>query len=57
MAITAYRHETFWHLDGSVVLCIDETMFKLHRSRLVQQSQYFAELFYEREGGKGGGCG
>ncbi|KAI0943729.1 hypothetical protein AcW1_002820 [Taiwanofungus camphoratus] len=39
------RHPTFWHLDGSVVLQVHKTLFKLHRSRLVQQSEYFAALF------------
>lgn len=40
------RHQTFWHLDGSVVILIERTLFKLHRSRLAQQSEYFAELFH-----------
>jgi len=48
LAPAACRHKTYWLLDGSVVLRIKDTMFKLHRSRLAQQSQYFATLFAER---------
>lgn len=46
----AARHETYWHLDGSVVLLVERTLFKLHRSRLALQSAYFAELFQKAKG-------
>lgn len=39
------RHPKYWLLDGSVVVQIGDVMFRLHRSRLVQQSTYFAQLF------------
>ncbi|CCM00768.1 uncharacterized protein FIBRA_02809 [Fibroporia radiculosa] len=39
------RHPIFWHLDGSVVILVQKTLFKLHRSRLASQSEYFAILF------------
>ncbi|PSR77822.1 hypothetical protein PHLCEN_2v7694 [Hermanssonia centrifuga] len=39
------RHAEYWLLDGSVVLQIQNTLFRLHRSRLVQQSAFFARLF------------
>ncbi|KAH9918696.1 hypothetical protein B0H21DRAFT_895581 [Amylocystis lapponica] len=39
------RHLQFWHLDGSVVIQIENTIFRLHRSRLAQQSGYFANTF------------
>jgi len=48
LAPAARRHKRYWLLDGSVVLHIKDTMFKLHRSRLAQQSQYFTTLFAER---------
>ncbi len=38
------RSENFWHLDGSVVVQVQNTLFRLHRSRLTQQSEYFAAL-------------
>ncbi|KAI0338828.1 hypothetical protein BDW22DRAFT_1362552 [Trametopsis cervina] len=39
------KHETYWFLDGSVILELGGIMFKLHRSRLVQHSSFFFELF------------
>ena len=45
------RHPEHWHLDGSVIVKIRSTMFRLHRSRLVQQSPYFDKLFDGEEHG------
>ncbi|KAI0322560.1 hypothetical protein OF83DRAFT_649106 [Amylostereum chailletii] len=45
----ARRHPVFWNLDGSVVIQTGDVMFKLHRSRLVKQSNFFAALF-DRKG-------
>ncbi|KAI1798087.1 hypothetical protein LXA43DRAFT_933938 [Ganoderma leucocontextum] len=39
------RSANFWHLDGSVVVQVQNTLFRLHRSRLAQQSEFFADLF------------
>ncbi|VDC03647.1 unnamed protein product [Peniophora sp. CBMAI 1063] len=39
------RDPTFWYSDGSVVLSVAETLFKLHRSRLASQSTYLQDLF------------
>ncbi|EJF57029.1 hypothetical protein DICSQDRAFT_140700 [Dichomitus squalens LYAD-421 SS1] len=39
------RSANFWHLDGSVVVQVHNTLFRLHRSRLTQQSAFFADLF------------
>ncbi|KAI0692576.1 hypothetical protein C8T65DRAFT_586512 [Cerioporus squamosus] len=39
------RSANFWHLDGSVVVQVQKTLFRLHRSRLMQQSEYFSALF------------
>ncbi|KAI0086017.1 hypothetical protein BDY19DRAFT_1075426 [Irpex rosettiformis] len=39
------RHPRYWFLDGSVVVQLEDIMFRLHRSRLASQSTYFQELF------------
>ncbi|KAH7921248.1 hypothetical protein BV22DRAFT_1019743 [Leucogyrophana mollusca] len=39
------KHDTFWILDGNAILEIGGVLFKLHRSRLVDQSLFFADLF------------
>ena len=44
------RSASFWHLDGSVVVQVQNTLFRLHRSRLAQQSDYFAKLFQNNDG-------
>ncbi|GBE83708.1 hypothetical protein SCP_0507640 [Sparassis crispa] len=39
------RHSMFWQRDDFVVLRVQNTLFKLHRSRLEQESTFFADLF------------
>ena len=39
------RDEDFWYTDGTVVIRLKETMFKLHASRLSLHCTYFADLF------------
>ncbi|RDB17248.1 hypothetical protein Hypma_001978 [Hypsizygus marmoreus] len=39
------QHEKFWASDGNVVLQLDKTRFKVHRSRLTSQSIWFRKLF------------
>ena len=39
------RDPTYWYPDGSVVLSVTDTLFKLHRSRLASQSTYLQDLF------------
>ncbi|KAI0049922.1 hypothetical protein FA95DRAFT_1556238 [Auriscalpium vulgare] len=46
----ALRHPDFWHLDGSVIIQVERTLFKLHRSRLAKHSKYFAQLFAGQKG-------
>ena len=42
----ATRSPNFWYLDGSVVVLVEKTLYKLHRSRLSRpNSNYFARLF------------
>ena len=38
-----------WHIDGSVIIQVQNTLFRLHRSRLAQQSKYLADLFHKRQ--------
>ncbi|KIP03251.1 hypothetical protein PHLGIDRAFT_121770 [Phlebiopsis gigantea 11061_1 CR5-6] len=40
------KHPDHWHTDGSVILTFGHVAFRLHRSRLSQQSTFFAELFH-----------
>ncbi|EKM50974.1 uncharacterized protein PHACADRAFT_187594 [Phanerochaete carnosa HHB-10118-sp] len=45
------KHAEHWHIDGSVVLQLGGVAFRLHRSRLSQQSTFLAKLFHDgREG-------
>jgi len=37
------RHPTFWFNDGSVVVRIQDHLFKLHRSLLSRHSNFFAQ--------------
>ncbi|KAI8989213.1 hypothetical protein BD414DRAFT_577903 [Trametes punicea] len=46
------RSDNFWHLDGSVDIQVQNKLFRLHRSRLAQQSEYFAALFRRSNGSK-----
>jgi hypothetical protein len=41
-------HPDFWHPDGSVVVEIENTKFKLHQSMLQKHSVYFTSLFQKR---------
>jgi hypothetical protein len=42
---SAKRHEELWFDDGSIVLQVQTTQFRVHRSFLVTHSQIFADLF------------
>ncbi|CDO68427.1 hypothetical protein BN946_scf184707.g8 [Trametes cinnabarina] len=41
---------TFWHLDRSLVVQVQNSLFRLHPSRLSQHSQFFAALFRNSPG-------
>jgi hypothetical protein len=43
MLSSAHRSESHWHLDGSIVVLVGKTLFKLHRSALTRQSKLFEE--------------
>ncbi|KAL1685700.1 hypothetical protein GGG16DRAFT_29361, partial [Schizophyllum commune] len=44
------KHERYWALDGNVVIQLEDTRFKLHRSRLALQSPLFEALFEKHAG-------
>jgi hypothetical protein len=46
-APVVHRHEQFWIPDGNTVLEVGGVLFKLHHSRLVDQSTFFACLLDE----------
>jgi len=39
------RHAEFWFTDGSIVLIIEGTAFRIHKSILSKQSDVFSDLF------------
>ena len=41
----AIRHESLWFDDGSLVLSVERTLFRMHRSVLCVQSEIFADMF------------
>jgi hypothetical protein len=47
-------HPVFWHPDGSVIVEVGRTDFKLHQSTLQRHSAYFADAFRNREGHQSG---
>ena len=50
----AEPHPDFWHPDGSVIVEVGKTKFKLHQSTLQRHSAYFADAFREKEGHQSG---
>lgn len=46
----ARPHPDFWHPDGSVIVEVEKTKFRLHQSTLQKHSAYFAAAFRERKG-------
>jgi len=51
----ALPHPDFWHPDGSVIVEVGKTGFKLHQSTLQKHSAYFADAFRKKGGGHQGG--
>lgn len=39
------RHTEFWLRDGSIVLSVQDTLFKVHQTILSNHSDVFADLF------------
>lgn len=48
------KHPKWWLLDGSVVIQVHKTLFRLHRSRLVNNSTFFAALLGDPQSYTGG---
>lgn len=46
----AQKDEEYWLLDGSIILQVQNTHFRLHRSRLAQDSKFLAEMFNDPNG-------
>ncbi|KAJ7034191.1 hypothetical protein C8F04DRAFT_956750 [Mycena alexandri] len=44
-ATPAHKHDVHWALDGSIVIQIQDTKFKLHQSHLAKHSPWFSGLF------------
>jgi hypothetical protein len=38
-------HEIFWLYDGSIILCVQNTLFRVHQTILANHSEVFADLF------------
>ena len=39
------RHEEFWLYNGSIVLAVESTIFRVHQTILATHSEVFADLF------------
>ena len=39
------RHPDFWLYDGSIILSVQNTLFRVHQTILANHSQVFADLF------------
>jgi hypothetical protein len=48
-------HPDFWHPDGSVIIQVEKTKFRLHQSMLEKKSAYFAAAFGEKGSHRRGG--
>lgn len=44
-ATTATRSTDFWLHDGSIVLAVEGTLFRVHQTILTNHSEIFADLF------------
>jgi hypothetical protein len=41
---SAIRHESLWFDDGSIVLCVEHTLFRVHRTILCKHSEIFSDM-------------
>ena len=51
----ARSHPDFWHPDGSVIIQVEKTKFRLHQSMLQKFSAYFAAMFRGKGSHRRGG--
>lgn len=47
-AVGASRHPVHWYLDGSVIIHMEDTLFRLHRSALARKSPFFSQLLEDQ---------
>ena len=45
MPLSSARHDEFWLYDGSIVLAVESTLFRVHQTILASHSEVFADLF------------
>ncbi|KAF5352848.1 hypothetical protein D9756_006344 [Leucocoprinus leucothites] len=43
--LMATQHPDFWFRDGSIVLCVDKTLFRVHQTILGKHSEVFEDMF------------
>lgn len=43
--LLATQHPDFWFSDGSIVLCVDKMLFRVHQTILGKHSEVFEDLF------------
>lgn len=43
--VSLTRHGEFWLYDGSIVLAVENTLFRVHQTILANHSEVFADLF------------
>lgn len=43
--VVATQHPDFWFSDGSIVLCVDKALFRVHQTILGKHSEVFEDLF------------
>jgi hypothetical protein len=43
--VTSTRHPDLWFDDGSIVLKVETTLFRVHRTTLCKHSTVFADMF------------
>ena len=43
--LVAMQHPDFWFSDGSIVLCVDKMLFRVHQTILGKHSEVFDDLF------------
>ncbi|KAG8930451.1 hypothetical protein FRC02_004162 [Tulasnella sp. 418] len=54
--VLSHRHPDFWFLDGSIVLRLGKTVFRVHKSQMVSKSPFFIDLFHEETSEMMDGC-
>ncbi|KDQ14974.1 hypothetical protein BOTBODRAFT_44241 [Botryobasidium botryosum FD-172 SS1] len=48
------HHPQYYFEDGSIIFLVEDVLFNIHRSKLVQHSEFFKDMFLSKETGGGG---